>query len=329
MEFVINQQMLKSVSATDDNTSMPDSLFYEEKEAFSGVKKIARKVMHDVELVFGYAPQAATDKKKLSRYTVLYGTVDHSPMLHELQEKNMIDLSEIKDKREVYLFQVIDYPFEGVEKALVIAGSDKRGTIYGLFHLSELLGVSPLVDWSDVKPLRKDSFSLSGDLKYISKEPSVRYRGFFINDEWPAFGNWTMKNFGGFNEEMYDHVFELLLRLKGNYLWPAMWSARFSDDGPGLANAELADEYGVVMGASHHEPCLRYGEEYKYLRGENSKYGDAWNFITNREGIIKFWEDGLKRSGKFENVITVGMRGEQDTSIMGKEAALAENIELL
>ncbi|MBY0144221.1 glycosyl hydrolase 115 family protein [Neobacillus niacini] len=329
MEFVITQEMLKNESAADDHTSILGSLFFQEKEAFSGVKKIASKVMHDVELVFGYAPQAATDIKKLGKMAVLYGTVNHSPILHELEEKKMIDLSEVTGKREVYLFQVIDHPFEGVEKALVIAGSDKRGTIYGLFHLSELLGVSPLVDWCGVKPQCKVSFSLSGDLKYVSKEPSVRYRGFFINDEWPAFGNWTMKNFGGFNAEMYDHVFELLLRLKGNYLWPAMWSARFSDDGPGLANAELADEYGVVMGASHHEPCLRYGEEYKYLRGENSIYGDAWNFITNREGITKFWDDGLKRSGKFENVITVGMRGEADTSIMGKEASLADNIQLL
>ncbi|MGM0901092.1 MAG: glycosyl hydrolase 115 family protein [Bacillota bacterium] len=265
----------------------------------------------------------------LGKTAVLYGAVDHSPMLQELEEKKLINLSEITGKREVFLFQVVTQPFEGVEQALVIAGSDKRGTIYGLFHLSELLGVSPLVDWSDVRPQRKDSVSLSGDLKYISKEPSVRYRGFFINDEWPAFGNWTIKKYGGFNAEMYDHVFELLLRLKGNYLWPAMWSARFSDDGPGLANAALADEYGVVMGASHHEPCLRYGEEYKYLRGENSIYGDAWNFISNREGITKFWEDGLKRSGKFENVITVGMRGEADTSIMGKGATLADNIELL
>ncbi|MBO9597807.1 MAG: glycosyl hydrolase 115 family protein, partial [Cohnella sp.] len=122
---------------------------------------------------------------------------------------------------------------------------------------------------------------------------------------------------------------ELLLRLKGNYLWPAMWSARFHDDGPGLANSELADEYGVVMGASHHEPCLRQGEEYKYLRGKDSIYGDAWNFRTNEEGITRFWADGLKRSGKFENVITVGMRGEADTAIMGKESTFADNIGLL
>lgn len=325
MNFIINQETLKTVNAPETQ----GSLFYQENEAFSGVNKIARRVMHDVELVFGHVAQATTDRKMLGKTAVLYGTVDHSPMLQELDEINLIDLAEIQGKREVFLFQVIDQPFEGVEKALVIAGSDKRGTIYGLFHLSEFLGVSPLVDWCDVKPQRKELFSLDVDFKYISKEPSVRYRGFFINDEWPAFGNWTVKNFGGFNAEMYDHVFELLLRLKGNYLWPAMWSARFSVDGPGLASAELADEYGVVMGASHHEPCLRNGEEYKYLRGENSIYGDAWNFNTNREGITKFWEDGLKRSGKFENVITVGMRGEADTAIMGKGASLADNIQLL
>ncbi|MBU9722354.1 MULTISPECIES: glycosyl hydrolase 115 family protein [Bacillaceae] len=322
LEYVINQTLLK-------NSSTTGSLFFQEKEAFSGVNKIAKKVMHDLELVFGHAPASTTNRNNLGKTAVLYGTVGQSPILQELDEKKLIDLSEIKGKREVFLFQVVESPFEGVEQALVIAGSDKRGTIYGLFHLSELLNVSPLVDWAGVKPQRRESFSLSGDMKYVSKEPSVRYRGFFINDEWPAFGNWTMKRFGGFNAQMYEHIFELLLRMKGNYMWPAMWSARFFDEGPGLGNAELADEYGVVMGASHHEPCLRYGEEYRYLRGEDSKYGDAWNFISNKEGITKFWEDGLKRGGKFENVITVGMRGEQDTSIMGKDATLADNIQLL
>ncbi len=317
MDFVLSQDMLRSV------------LFYREDEAYTGVNKIAAKVMHDMELVFGHAPSATDDRRQLGKNAVFYGTVERSPMLQELHEKKLIDLDEVRGKREVYLFQVISNPFEGVETALVIAGSDKRGTIYGLFHLSELLGVSPLVDWCGIAPQHKDSVSLSGDMKYVSKEPSVRYRGFFINDEWPAFGNWTNKNFGGFNAKMYEHVFELLLRLKGNYMWPAMWSARFSEDGPGLANAELADEYGVVMGASHHEPCLRNGEEYKHLRGKESIYGDAWNFIRNREGIIRFWEDGLKRSGKFENVITVGMRGEADTAIMGHKATLADNINLL
>jgi len=325
MDFVISQEGLKEALQT---AGVEGALFYQEQEAFSGVNKIAGKVMNDIELVFGVKPLATNDRKKLAKHAVIYGTVGRSAILDELQEKGIIDLSAIEGRREVFLFQVIDNPFCGVEKALVIAGSDKRGTIYGLFHLSERLGVSPLVDWCDVKPRRRTEVSLDGSLKYISKEPSVRFRGFFINDEWPAFGNWTMKNFGGFNAKMYDHVFELLLRLKGNYLWPAMWSSRFSDDGPGLASHELADEYGVIMGASHHEPCLRYGEEYKYLRGKDSIYGDAWNFRSNREGITRFWADGLIRSGKFENVITVGMRGEADTAIM-RDATLAENIEYL
>jgi len=322
MDFIICQDMLYKAKQAGD------ALFYQESEAFSGVNKIAAKVMLDVERVLSVTPLATNDKTKLARHAVIYGTVGHSPILDELNDKKLIDLSVIKGKREVYLFQVIDNPFDGVDKALVIAGSDKRGTIYGLFHLSERMGVSPLVDWCDVKPRHKTEVRLDGNLKVVSKEPSVRFRGFFINDEWPAFGNWTMKNFGGFNAEMYDHVFELLLRLKGNYLWPAMWSSRFSDDGPGLASHELANEYGVIMGASHHEPCLRYGEEYKYLRGKDSIYGDAWNFRTNREGITRFWADGLKRSGKFENVITVGMRGEADTAIMNN-ATLADNIEYL
>ncbi|HEX3023096.1 MAG TPA: glycosyl hydrolase 115 family protein [Lachnospiraceae bacterium] len=211
----------------------------------------------------------------------------------------------------------------------MIAGSDKRGTIYGLFHLSECIGVSPLVDWSDVRPAKQEQVVLTEAVNMISRIPSVKYRGFFINDEWPAFGNWTTHHFGGFTATMYDHVFELLLRLKGNYLWPAMWSSNFSVDGPGLLSAELADEYGIVIGTSHHEPCIRHGEEYSQVRGKDSIYGDAWNYITNREGILKFWEDGLKRNGKFENIITLGMRGERDSAILEQTATLADNIALL
>ena len=318
MKFTLSKEILEN-----------EVVFYQENEAFRGVNKIADKVRKDLGLVFDAVPTTVDSKEKLTKFAVIYGTIGRSSILTELNDEKVIDLSLVEHKNEVYLFQVVQHPMDHVEQALVIAGSDKRGTIYGLFHLSELIGVSPYVDWCDVKPMKKKTFSLEEDLKYISKEPSVRFRGFFINDEWPAFGNWCNKNFGGFNAKAYEHVFELLLRLKGNYLWPAMWSARFEDDGPGLGNAELADEYGVVMGMSHHEPCLRQGEEYRYLRGKDSIYGDAWNFRTNEAGITKFWEDGLKRSGKFENVITVGMRGEADTAIMGKNATMADNIELL
>lgn len=305
----------------------------------SGVKKITEKVISDLKAVFGEAPKAY-DAKKLTKaasarieYPILVGICGCN-ILTKLEKSGRIDLSEVTGKREVYQHKVMeDFPqevFYGKKtSALVIAGSDKRGVIYGLFALSEKLGVSPFIDWLDVQPAKKKEFAFPAKYVFTSREPSVRFRGFFINDEWPAFGNYCNKRFGGFNAKCYEHVFELLLRLKGNYMWPAMWSAIFPNDGPGLANAELADELGVVMGMSHHEPCLRQGEEYKYLRGPGSIYGDAWNFLSNEKGITKFWEDGLKRSGKFENVITVGMRGEADTAIMGKEATLKDNIDLL
>ncbi len=305
--------------------------FFCEEDEFSGVKKIADKVRKDVQLVTGTLPLIKQTLAECGEYAVVFGTVPKSGKFSLLAQKAGINVEELCAKREAYCFKIVDSIFEekNIKSAIVIAGSDKRGTIYGLFHLSELLGVSPLVDWCNVLPVKKECVELSEKDNFDSKEPSVRFRGFFINDEWPAFGNWCTKNFGGVNAKMYEHVFELLLRLKGNYLWPAMWASRFSDDGPGILNAELADELGVVMGASHHEPCCRAGEEYKYLRGKNSVYGDAWNFRSNREGITKFWEDGLKRNGKFENVITVGMRGEADTAILGKNATLKDNIDLL
>ena len=307
-----------------------------EQSAFPGVIRVTEKVAHDVELVSGKKPQILVEKEipetlesSGEDWTIIAATKGKSSFLKKLEEAGSAELKELEQKRECYAWIFPEIKNMTKSNLLVIAGSDKRGTIYGLFHLSEMLGVSPFVDWCGLMPPKQEKIELREDMACISKEPSVRYRGFFINDEWPAFGNWCNHNFGGFNAKAYDHVFELLLRLKGNYLWPAMWSARFADDGPDLLNAELADEYGIIMGMSHHEPCLRQGEEYKYLRGKNSVYGDAWNFRTNREGITKFWEDGLKRSGKFENVITVGMRGEADTAIMGKNATLEDNIQLL
>ena len=303
--------------------------FFTEAEAYSGVQKIADKVREDIERVTGYYPPKSDSLTAMNPYPIIYGTVGKSPILNSLQERQLICLDAIIGKREVYSFQLVQNPFEGVKCALVIAGSDKRGTIYGLFHLSECMGVSPLVDWSHVMPAKRPTVKLSAKDCLVSKEPSVKYRGIFINDEWPAFGTWCNHRFGGFNAACYSHVFELLLRLKGNYLWPAMWSACFSMDGPGLDNAILADELGIVIGTSHHEPCMRNGEEYSKLRGKNSIYGDAWNFRANPEGITRFWEDGLKRNSRFENIITVGMRGEQDTAILGKDATLKDNIELL
>ncbi|WP_320920246.1 glycosyl hydrolase 115 family protein [Eisenbergiella porci] len=303
--------------------------FYVEDCALEGVKKIVEKVCHDVELVSGKRPACISPSGQTETEAVLVMTLGHSELVQMLSGNGKLDTKKIDNKRECYIFSLVERPLEGLEQALIICGSDKRGTIYGLFHLSELIGVTPFVYWGDVKPKRRNCIYINEDVNMVSREPSVKYRGFFINDEWPCFGSWAVEHFGGFNAEMYDHVFEFLLRLKGNYLWPAMWSSSFALDGPGLANAELADLYGVIIGNSHHEPCLRASEEWDFYKEKDTDYGTEWNYRTNREGLLRYWEDGLKRSGGYENIITIGMRGERDSSMLGENSTLGENIALL
>ncbi|MCX4325802.1 MAG: glycosyl hydrolase 115 family protein [Lachnospiraceae bacterium] len=298
-----------------------------ESTAYEGVKKIASKAAGDMELVIGRKPCITDCCPEGVKEVVLFATAGRSSILDKMEQDGKIDLSRIKNLREVYGIFFIENPYGDIRKMLVVAGSDKRGTIYGIFRLSEKFGVSPLVYWGDVYVECTGSIVFNKDMEEISKEPSVKYRGFFINDEWPCFGNWAMEHFGGFCAEMYDKVFELLLRLKGNYLWPAMWSSSFALDGPGSRNEELADEYGVIIGNSHHEPCLRAGEEWDIYKGINQEYGTEWNYATNKDGLLKFWRDGLIRSGKYENIITVGMRGERD-SIMQGSSSLEESINL-
>ncbi|MCR4739091.1 MAG: glycosyl hydrolase 115 family protein, partial [Lachnospiraceae bacterium] len=317
------------------------SLFVLENE-YPGIKRIAKKVSEDISLVLDARTNIGeTDQNDaaallkgekslnetdggLSVFAFCIDSINGGTGIAEADKR----IEDIRGKREVYSFFLYDVNSTG-NPVLVIIGSDKRGTIYGLLHISELLGVSSWIWFADALPEKLESLTLSDADDVTSKEPSVKYRGFFINDEWPSFGNWTMEHFGGFTAEMYEHVFELILRLKGNYLWPAMWTSNFSLDGPGLKNAELADEMGIVMSNSHHEPCLRHSEEWDFVKGEDSIYGKDWNFDRNREGLINYWRDGLKRNGKFENVITIGMRGERDSEILGREAGLKENIDYL
>ena len=321
---------------SESNIKENQLVFVYEECAYSGVRKVAGLVRDDIEAVFSAKPIGVEyddfhDTAGFFDYPVFFGTVGNSAVLDALAAQGAINLFDIAGESEVYSLCIVDgLKFNGFtfESAIVIAGSDKRGTIYGLFRLSEMIGISPFTGWLDVYPVKLSELVLTKSDSVISHTPSVKYRGFFINDEWPAFGNFVKKNFGGFNAKAYEHVFELLLRLKGNYLWPAMWSSVFSDDGPGLKSCRLADELGVIMGTSHHEPCMRQGEEYSHVRGPESVYGDAWDFRANREGIIRFWKDGIEKRSAFENVYTVGMRGEADTAIC-TDGSLSDNIDLL
>lgn len=310
-----------------------------ETSAYPGVLRIAEKVAKDIEKVCGQLPEVVTGdmfseedssvEQKMKTMEEIFesniifaATLGNSEALDFFGEIGILDLAQIKGKREVYKLMIVG-------NSLIIAGSDKLGTIYGLFALSEYIGVSPLVDFGDAKPLQKSEIRLGEDIEKTSREPSVKYRGFFINDEWPCFGNWAMEHFGGINARMYDQVFEFLLRMKGNYLWPAMWASSFPLDGPGNMNEELADMYGITIAYSHHEPCLRASEEWDKVRGEDTPYGNEWNFYTNKEGLVNYWTDALRRSGQYNHMITIGMRGERDSSMLGPEATLKDNIDLL
>ena len=206
-----------------------------ESDAFEGVKRIAGKLAEDICKVTGCKPQILPEGQLSAEQAgaVLCATMGKSPLLEALEQAGLLDLSQVRGKREVYLIQKLAAPqlrrleelssLPGVkglprQELLLICGSDKRGTIYGMFALSEYIGVSPLCFWGDAEPAANPDQEIGDDIQVLSKEPSVRYRGFFINDEWPCFGNWTSDHFGGFNADAYEHVFELLLRLKGNYL---------------------------------------------------------------------------------------------------------------
>ena len=297
------------------------------EECGTGVKKIAGKVAKDVEGTLSFCPEIC-ETVVPAKQAVIAVTAGSGKLAETLCGK-ISKLGQVEGKRESYAFIVAENPVEGMESALVIYGSDKLGTIYGLFHLSELLGVTAMVDWGDCQYVKQDSFVLKEEDSFVSKEPSVKYRGFFINDEWPCCGNWATSHFGSFNAKMYDHIFEYLLRMKGNYLWPAMWAENFMLDGPDLESMKLADEYGIYIGMSHHEPCMRSGAEYSKVRGPKSPYGDAWSYVTNKEGILKFWEDGVKRSIGHNVFPTVGMRGENDSKMLGEDSLISDNVRLL
>lgn len=313
---------------TQEDTQGGFALYSDGKAATIWVDANDYKVVHLTAQMLADDVQRVTDCGKTdvrqasrmadirSNAVVIAGTLGHSGLVDELISKGKIDVSGIRDKWESFVVTTIDRPAKGISKAFVIVGSDRRGTAFGVTSLSEAIGVSPWYWWADVTPQGKSALYISAG-RYMQGEPSVRYRGIFINDE--RFGGWARwaeltfdKEHGVVGPKTYQKVFELLLRLKANYLWPAMHpgTQAFNAD---PANARLADDYAIVMGTSHCEQMLRNNEdEWKRL----GIYGD-FNYLTNRQTMLNYWEERIKTNGQYENTYTIGLRGIHDYPMEG------------
>lgn len=281
-----------------------------------GVIRAAKDLQNDIKMVSGQLPEILSDR--MAPMAIIIGTIGHSKIIDQLITNKKINAAGVAGNWEATLIEVVKNPLPGVEQALVIAGSDKRGSIYGIYELSYQIGVSPWHYWADV-PAKKSKTLYAIPGRHLNVSPAVKYRGIFLNDEAPALSGWARKEFGGFNHQFYEKVFELILRLKGNYLWPAMWGSAFIDDDK--MNPVLADEYGVVMGTSHHEPLTRAHDEWRRYKG------GKWNYEQNPEQLRAFWETGFSRVADKEQLITVGMRGDGDEPMTkGTATALLEKI---
>ena len=270
---------------------------------------------------------SATTLKKLHHgATVVAGTVGHSRIIDELVRQKAIDVSAVKGKWESYIVTTVNRPGQG--QLLVIAGSDRRGTAFGLMTLSETIGVSPWYWWADVTPQHKKTIYVEPGT-FVQGEPSVQYRGIFINDErFGGWARWAELKHGKVGPETYKRVFELLLRLKANYLWPAMHpGTQAFNDNP--ENARLADDYAIVMGSSHCEQMLRNNEgEWKAVEQRHpGTFGD-FNYITNRQTMQNYWETRVKTNGRYENTYTLGLRGIHDYPMEGANST-AERVALM
>jgi hypothetical protein len=292
------------------------------RKDFPGVLRVLSMFQKDIQRVTGTRPVVLLDSIPICQTVILVGTIGKSPLIDGLVRDGRLNVRGVAGEWESSVLQVVVHPVPGVDRALVIAGSDKRGTIYGMFRLSEQMGVSPWYWWADV-PVKPHPDVIVAEARHVIPSPSVKYRGIFLNDEYPALTRWVQAKFGNavrnggppipadvanYGHEFYSRVFELLLRLKANYLWPAMWNNAFNEDDP--ENPRLADELGIVMGTSHQEPMLRAQKEWD--RRFKSTLG-SWNYAKHPDTLSRFWREGIRRNKDFESIITIGLRGADDT----------------
>jgi len=291
---------------------------YVEGDEYPGVVRAVSDLQADINRVTGCLPAVVHESANRNSNIILIGTLGKSAVIDSLVHDNKIDVSRIAGRWESFDLQTVSHPLPGIKRALVIVGSDKRGTIYGIYDLSEQIGVSPWYWWADVPIHHQSTLTVKPGI-YSQGPPAVRYRGIFLNDEAPSLTGWVKEKFGNYNPEFYTKVFELLLRLKANYLWPAMWNNAFNEDDP--LNPKLADDYGIVMGTSHHEPMMRAQQEWK-------RHGKGpWDYSQNAAVLREFWKDGLQRNKDYENVVTIGMRGDGDLPMSdGANVSLLEQV---
>ena len=296
-----------SFSPANDAWQLHDITIGYAASEHSCVQRAAASLATDFEQVTGTRP-ASSDNPK-----ILIGTVGTNKQI-DLWVKQGI-LPNLKGKTEKFIIKTIG-------EQLVIAGSDKRGTVYGIYELSRQIGVSPWYFWADV-PIEKHADIYIKKGEYTDGEPAVRYRGLFLNDEAPCLTTWVKNTFGtDFGDHrFYEKVFELILRLKGNYLWPAMWGWAFYADDP--ENLKTADAMGIMMGTSHHEPMARNHQEY----ARDRKGWGAWNYATNKQNLDRFFREGIERMNGTDDIVTIGMRGDGDEAMgNGTDTKLLESI---
>ncbi len=272
-----------------------------------------RDLALDVQRVTGIKPVVRTNSTSLKGSAVFVGTLGKSALIDQLASEGKIDAQTLRGQWESFLITTVTNPLPGVEHGLVIAGSDRRGTAYGVYELSQAIGVSPWYWWADVTPTPREALFVKAGTRRFGP-PSVKYRGIFLNDEDWGLQPWAAKTFepetGDIGPKTYAKIFELLLRLKANTLWPAMHECmkpfnHYPD------NKRVADDYAIVMGSSHAEPMLRNNV------GEWTAPPQAFNYATNREGVLKYWEERVASNGRFENIYTLGMRGIHDSAMQG------------
>ena len=315
-EYVIHEATEGAFPLVSDGTAATVQVSPEDQP---GVMRVVQDFCQDIDRVTGITPLLHPSNDPIAADAlVIVGTLGNNPLIDRMINDGTLNVDSIRGKWEAFLHQVVDDPVPGIKRALVIVGSDRRGTMYGLYTLSEEMGVSPWYWWADVPVKHQDEVYVLPTRRV--DEPTVQYRGIFLNDEAPALTGWVHEKFGNYNHEFYKHVFELILRLRGNFLWPAMWSNAFWDDDP--LNGPTASEYGIVMSTSHHEPMNRAHQEwYRYGKG------GEWDYSKNPEGLQDFWREGIRKTKDWETITTLAMRGDGDRAMSeDTNVALLEKI---